>query len=286
MKQLKISKSITARESVSLDKYFQEINKHDLLTPDAEVALTIKIKNGCQKALKELTLANLRFVVSVAKQYQNQGLSLSDLINEGNIGLLKAANKFDESRGFRFISYAVWWIRQAILQAIADQGRIVRVPLNKVGVSSRVNAAYQNLEQTLERAPTTTEIAESIEIPLDIVEDALSYNFKHLSTDQPITEGEDFTLLDTIANPNQEFADKQVNTEGLQIEIKRCLNVLTDKQRQVLTYFFGLDTDHAMSLKEIGEHLQLTRERVRQIRDVALIKIKNSIHIRTLKAYL
>ena len=271
MRQLKITKSITNRESQSLEKYLQEIGKVELITPEEEVQLAIRIKQGDLKALDRLTKANLRFVVSVAKQYQSQGLSLPDLINEGNLGLIKAAQRFDETRGFKFISYAVWWIRQSILQALAEQSRIVRLPLNKVGLTNRINKAYQQLEQEYEREPSVEELAEVLELDTEEVAATLSMSSRHVSMDSPIADGEDSTLIDIMFNPNAELADENIiNKESLEKEIERSLNALTDRQQEVIRYFFGIGIDHPMSLEDIGERFCLTRERVRQIKDKAI----------------
>jgi len=287
MRQLKISKSITNRESQSLEKYLQEIGKVDLITPEEEVQLAIRIKQGDLKALDRLTKANLRFVVSVAKQYQNQGLSLPDLINEGNLGLIKAAQRFDETRGFKFISYAVWWIRQSILQALAEQSRIVRLPLNKVGLTNRINKAFQQLEQEYEREPSAEELAEMLELDTEEVRATLSMSSRHVSMDSPIADGEDSTLVDVMHNPNAELADENIiNKESLKKEIERSLNTLTERQQEVIRYFFGIGIDHPMSLEDIGERFCLTRERVRQIKDKAITKLRNASRSKLLKSYL
>lgn len=287
MRQLKIAKSITNRESQSLEKYLQEIGKVDLITPEEEVKLAANIKNGCKKSLDKLVNGNLRFVVSVAKQYQNQGLSLPDLINEGNVGLIKAALRFDETKGFKFISYAVWWIRQSILQALAEQSRIVRLPLNKVGLSNRITKAFQQLEQQLEREPTAQELAEILEEPLDEVSAALSVNTKHISMDSPVAESEDLTLADLMFNPNDNNTDTNlVYNESLQKEVARSLQILSERQKKVLCYFFGIGIEHALSLEDIGEKFCLTRERVRQIKDKAINKLKSTNRCKQLKIYL
>jgi len=287
MRQLKISKSITNRESQSLEKYLQEIGKVDLITPEEEVQLAIRIKQGDLRALDRLTKANLRFVVSVAKQYQNQGLSLPDLINEGNLGLIKAAQRFDETRGFKFISYAVWWIRQSILQSLAEQSRIVRLPLNKVGLTNRVNKAFQQLEQEYEREPSAEELAEMLDLDIDEVTATLSMSSRHVSMDSPISEGEDSTLIDVMANPNSESADEQIDhIDSLKLEIERSLNTLTERQQEVLRFFFGIGIDHPMSLEDIGERFNLTRERVRQIKDKAITKLRNASRSKLLRSYL
>ncbi len=287
MRQLKITKSITNRESQSLEKYLQEIGKVDLITPEEEVQLAIKIKQGDQKALEKLTKANLRFVVSVAKQYQNQGLSLSDLINEGNLGLIKAAQRFDETRGFKFISYAVWWIRQSILQALAEQSRIVRLPLNKVGLSNKISKAYSQLEQEFEREPSTEELAELLEIGTEEVETTLGVAARHVSVDAPFVDSEDNTLLDVLENPNSESADSGLeHYDSLRCEIERSLSTLTDRQRDVIKLYFGIGVEHPMSLEDIGEKFSLTRERVRQIKDKAITKLRTATRCNLLKSYL
>jgi RNA polymerase primary sigma factor len=251
MRQLKITKSITNRESQSLEKYLQEIGKVDLITPEEEVQLAIRIKQGDQKALEKLTNANLRFVVSVAKQYQNQGLSLSDLINEGNLGLIKAAQRFDETRGFKFISYAVWWIRQSILQALAEQSRIVRLPLNKVGLTNKISKAYSMLEQEFEREPSSEELANLLEIELEEVENTIGVASRHVSMDAPFMDGEDSTLLDVLENTNANKADRDIeHNDSLRLEIHRSLNTLTDRQRDVLMLYFGIGYDHPVSIKD------------------------------------
>jgi RNA polymerase primary sigma factor len=287
MRQLKITKSITNRESQSLEKYLQEIGKVELISPEEEVRLATLIKQGCQKSLDRLTKANLRFVVSVAKQYQNQGLSLPDLINEGNLGLIKAAQRFDETRGFKFISYAVWWIRQSILQALAEQSRIVRLPLNKVGLTNRIQKAYSALEQQFEREPSAEELAEVLEMDLDEVSATLGINARHVSVDTPLSEGEDNTLLDVLENPNAEKTDAALDhKESLKTEIDRSLKTLTERQKEVICFFFGIGVDHPMSLEDIGEKFNLTRERVRQIKDKAITKLKTSTRTKLLRTYL
>jgi len=271
MRQLKITKSITNRESQSLEKYLQEIGKVELISPEEEVKLAIRIKQGDQRALDKLTKANLRFVVSVAKQYQNQGLSLPDLINEGNLGLIKAAQRFDETRGFKFISYAVWWIRQSILQALAEQSRIVRLPLNKVGLTNRIQKAYSQLEQEFEREPSAEELAEILELDIEEVSSTLGIAARHVSMDTPLSEGEDNTLIDVLENPNAELANSNIeHKESLKQEIDRSLKTLTERQKEVICFFFGIGVDHPMSLEDIGEKFNLTRERVRQIKDKAI----------------
>jgi RNA polymerase primary sigma factor len=287
MRQLKITKSITNRESQSLEKYLQEIGKVELITPEEEVQLAERIRHGDQKALDRLTRANLRFVVSVAKQYQNQGLSLPDLINEGNVGLIKAARRFDETRGFKFISYAVWWIRQSILQALAEQARIVRLPLNKVGLTSRINRAFSQLEQEFEREPSAEELSEMLNIEIEEIAATLSISARHVSMDSPLSEGEDGTLVDVMHNPNAENADEAINYhQSLHTEIDRSLNTLTQRQQEVIRYFFGIGVDHPMSLEDIGARFNLTRERVRQIKDKAINKLKTSAGSHMLKVYL
>ena len=287
MRQLKITKSITNRESQSLEKYLQEIGKVELITPEEEVKLARLIKQGDQKALDRLTKANLRFVVSVAKQYQNQGLSLPDLINEGNLGLIKAAQRFDETRGFKFISYAVWWIRQSILQALAEQSRIVRLPLNKVGLTNRIQKAYSQLEQEYEREPSAEELATLLEMDIEEVSATLGISARHVSVDTPLAEGEDNTLLDVLENPNATKADMELDhTESLKVEIERSLKTLTERQKEVICYFFGIGVDHPMSLEDIGEKFSLTRERVRQIKDKAITKLRTVNRCKLLRTYL
>lgn len=287
MRQLKITKSITNRESQSLEKYLQEIGKVDLLTPEEEVDLAKKIKQGDQLALEKLTKANLRFVVSVAKQYQNQGLSLSDLINEGNLGLIKAAQRFDETRGFKFISYAVWWIRQSILQALAEQSRIVRLPLNKVGSLNKINKAFSQLEQEFEREPSPEELAAQLEIPTEEVETTLGVAARHVSMDAPFVEGEDNSLLDVLENTTTPGTDTKLEyLESLRREIERSLNTLTERQCDVIKLYFGIGVQHPMSLEDIGERFGLTRERVRQIKDKAINKLRSANRSKLLKNYL
>ena len=287
MRQLKITKSITNRESQSLEKYLQEIGKVELISSEEEVRLAALIRQGCQKSLDRLTKANLRFVVSVAKQYQNQGLSLPDLINEGNLGLIKAAQRFDETRGFKFISYAVWWIRQSILQALAEQSRIVRLPLNKVGLTNRIQKAFSQLEQQFEREPSPEELAELLEMDLDEVSASLSISSRHVSMDTPISEGEDGTLLDVLENPNAEKTDEELDhKDSLKIEIDRSLKTLTERQKEVICFFFGIGVDHPMSLEDIGERFNLTRERVRQIKDKAITKLRTTNRVNVLRTYL
>nr|WP_317197007.1 RNA polymerase sigma factor RpoD/SigA [Flavihumibacter profundi] len=287
MRQLKITKSITNRESQSLEKYLQEIGKVELIAPEEEVRLARLIKQGDQRALDRLTRANLRFVVSVSKQYQNQGLSLPDLINEGNLGLIKAAQRFDETRGFKFISYAVWWIRQSILQALAEQSRIVRLPLNKVGLTNRIQKAYQQLEQEFEREPSPEELAELLQIDIEEVSASLSISARHVSMDSPLSDGEENTMIDVLENPNAERTDKGIeHDESLKMEIDRSMQVLTERQKEVICYFFGLGVDHPMSLEDIGEKFNLTRERVRQIKDKAITKLKTNSRSKELRTYL
>jgi len=282
MRQLKITKSITNRESQSLEKYLQEIGKVDLLTPEKEVDLAKKIKQG-----ETQTKANLRFVVSVAKQYQNQGLSLSDLINEGNLGLIKAAQRFDETRGFKFISYAVWWIRQSILQALAEQSRIVRLPLNKVGSLNKINRAFSQLEQEFEREPSSEELATILEISADEVETTLGVAARHVSMDAPFVDGEDNSLLDVLENPNTPGTDAGLEyLESLRREIDRSLGTLTDRQADVIKLYFGIGVEHPLSLEDIGDRFGLTRERVRQIKDKAINKLRSASRSKLLKNYL
>ncbi|MGB0886796.1 MAG: sigma-70 family RNA polymerase sigma factor [Vicingaceae bacterium] len=286
MRQLKITKSITNRDSASLDKYLQEIGREDLITAEDEVELAQRIKEGDQVALEKLVKANLRFVVSVSKQYQNQGLTLPDLINEGNLGLIKAAQRFDETRGFKFISYAVWWIRQSILQAIAEQARIVRLPLNQVGSLSRINKTFSKLEQEFEREPSPEEIAESLEIEKDKVTEAQKISGRHVSMDAPFKDGEDGTLLDVLSNGNSPIADLSLMNESLQKEIKRSLSTLTDREQDVIILFFGIGIPHPLSLEEIGEKFGLTRERVRQIKEKGIRRLRHISRSKLLKTYL
>jgi RNA polymerase primary sigma factor len=287
MRQLKISKSITNRESESLEKYLQEIGKVDMIGPDEEVQLAIRIRKGDQAALDRLTKANLRFVVSVAKQYQNQGLTLSDLINEGNLGLIKAAQRFDETRGFKFISYAVWWIRQSILQALAEQSRIVRLPLNKVGLSSKITKAYTQLEQHFEREPSPEEIANFIGEDIAEVAATMGIGGKHVSVDQPISDGEDGNMIDLMENKNADSVDKAlIVTASLNTEIERSLSSLTPRQKEVILYFFGIGIDQPLSLEDIGLRYNLTRERVRQIKDKALTKLRETSQSHLLRGFL
>ena len=287
MRQLKITKSITNRESQSLEKYLQEIGKVELITPEEEVKLAIRIKNGDQAALEKLTKANLRFVVSVAKQYQNQGLTLPDLINEGNLGLIKAAQRFDETRGFKFISYAVWWIRQSILQALAEQSRIVRLPLNKVGLTNRISKAFSQLEQEFEREPTPEELAFLLDMDPEEISATLGVAARHVSMDQPLSDGEDSTLIDVLINHNAVSTDNElVFKASLKTEIDRSLSTLTERQKDVIRFFFGIGVDHALSLEDIGEHFNLTRERVRQIKDKAITKLRTASRCKLLRTYL
>jgi len=287
MRQLKITKSITNRESQSLEKYLQEIGKVELISPEEEVKLAIKIKQGCQFSLEKLTKANLRFVVSVAKQYQSQGLSLPDLINEGNLGLIKAAQRFDETRGFKFISYAVWWIRQSILQALAEQSRIVRLPLNKVGLTNRISKAYSQLEQEFEREPTPEELAFLLDMDPEEIAATLGMAARHVSMDQPLSDSEDGTLIDVMINHNAEKTDDALAFKAsLKTEIDRSLSTLTERQKDVIRFFFGIGVDHALSLEDIGEHFNLTRERVRQIKDKAITKLRTASRCKLLKTYL
>ncbi|UIR57914.1 RNA polymerase sigma factor RpoD/SigA [Sphingobacterium sp. SRCM116780] len=285
MRQLKITQSITNRESQSLDKYLHEIGKVDLITAEEEVELAQRIREGDQVALEKLTKTNLRFVVSVAKQYQNQGLTLGDLINEGNLGLIKAAKRFDETKGFKFISYAVWWIRQSILQAIAEQSRIVRLPLNQVGSLSKISKAFSKLEQEYEREPSPEELAEILETTVDKVSDTLSNSGRHVSMDAPFVQGEENTLLDVLENHDPE-TDSSLIDESLSEEIKRSLATLTEREREIIVLFFGLGSNHQLSLEEIGEKFSLTRERVRQIKDKALQRLRHTSRSKILKSYL
>ena len=285
MRQLKITKSITNRESASLDKYLQEIGREELVSPEEEVELAQRIRKGDQQALEKLTRANLRFVVSVAKQYQNQGLSLPDLINEGNLGLIKAAEKFDETRGFKFISYAVWWIRQSILQALAEQSRIVRLPLNQVGSLNKINKALSVFEQKNERLPSNEELAEMIDVPSEKIQDTLRVSGRHVSVDAPFIEGEDNSLLDILPNDDSPSADKGLTNESLSTEIERALQILTPREREIIKSFFGIGCQE-MTLEEIGERLDLTRERVRQIKEKAIRKLKKPNASKLLKTYL
>jgi len=285
MRQLKITKSITNRESASLDKYLQEIGREEMVTVEDEVELAGRIRQGDRAALERLTRANLRFVVSVAKQYQNQGLSLPDLINEGNLGLIKAAEKFDETRGFKFISYAVWWIRQSILQALAEQSRIVRLPLNQVGSLNKINKAYQRFEQEYERKPSAEELAEVLDMPVDKIADTLKMSGRHVSVDAPFVEGEDNCLIDVMPNEDSPNADRGLINESLSKEIDRALKTLTQREADILRKFFGIGMPEK-TLEEIGDDLHLTRERVRQIKEKAIRKLKTSSKSGVLKTYL
>ena len=286
MRQLKITKSITNRESASLDKYLQEIGREELISADEEVQLAKRIREGDQTALEKLTKSNLRFVVSVAKQYQNQGLSLPDLINEGNLGLIKAAKRFDETRGFKFISYAVWWIRQSILQALAEQARIVRLPLNQVGSLNKINKAFSKLEQEFERTPSAEELAEILDIAEDKVADTMRVSGRHVSMDAPFVQGEENTLLDVLINNDSPRADTMLISESLQKEIERSLSTLTERERDVVRLFYGIGFNHEYTLEEIGDKFDLTRERVRQIKEKAIKRLKHSSRSKHLKAYL
>jgi RNA polymerase primary sigma factor len=286
MRQLKISKQITNRESQSLDKYLQEIGKVDLLTPDEEVELAKRIKEGDQIALEKLTKANLRFVVSVAKQYQNQGLSLGDLINEGNLGLIKAAQRFDETRGFKFISYAVWWIRQSILQALAEQSRIVRLPLNRVGSLNKISKTFSELEQKYEREPSPEELADVLDVTTAEVVDTMKISGRHVSMDAPFVQGEENSLLDVLENDSEETPDSGLMNDSLRREVQRALSTLTQREADVITLYFGLNGEHAMTLEEIGEKFNLTRERVRQIKEKAIRRLRHTSRSKALKPYL
>lgn len=285
MRQLKITKSITNRESASLDKYLQEIGREELITVEEEVELAQRIRKGDQEALEKLTKANLRFVVSVAKQYQNQGLTLPDLINEGNLGLIKAAEKFDETRGFKFISYAVWWIRQSILQALAEQSRIVRLPLNQVGSLNKINKAFARFEQENERTPSPEELAIVLDIPREKVADTLRVSGRHVSVDAPFAEGEDNTLLDVLTNSDSPNADRALINESLSTEVDRALSTLTERERDIVKYFFGIGATE-LTLEEIGDQFGLTRERVRQIKEKAIRRLRHSSRSKLLKTYL
>ena len=286
MRQLKITKQVTNRETASLDKYLQEIGKVDLISADEEVELAQKIKDGDEIALEKLTKANLRFVVSVAKQYQNQGLSLPDLINEGNLGLIKAAKRFDETRGFKFISYAVWWIRQSILQALAEQSRIVRLPLNKIGSINKINKTYASLEQKYEREPSADEIANVLEISANDVRESQRNSGRHISMDAPLVDGEDSNLYDVIMSGESPNPDDSLINDSLRTEIERSLTTLTDREADVIRLYFGLSSKHAMTLEEIGEKFDLTRERVRQIKEKGIRRLKHTSRSKILKTYL
>ena len=288
MRQLKITKQVTNRDTASLDKYLQEIGRVDLITAEEEVELARKIKAGDKVALEKLTKANLRFVVSVSKQYQNQGLSLPDLINEGNLGLIKAAQRFDETRGFKFISYAVWWIRQSILQALAEQSRIVRLPLNKIGSINKINKAFAKLEQEFERTPTAVELAESLDMTIDEVKQSLKNAGRHVSMDAPLKQGDESssTMYDVLRTGESPAPDDQLMTESLRREIERSLKTLTPREADVIRLYFGLNGEHPMTLEEIGERFDLTRERVRQIKEKAIRRLKHTSRSRILKGYL
>ena len=279
-------KQFTNRESLSLDKYLQEIGKVELITPEEEIELAIKIKKGDRNALEKLTKANLRFVVSVAKQYQNQGLSLGDLINEGNLGLIKAANRFDETRGFKFISYAVWWIRQSILQALAEQSRIVRLPLNRVGTLNKIGKAYSNLEQEFEREPNADEIARELEMDVEEIAETMKISTKHVSMDAPLAQDEENRLIDVIENDEIPNPDNDLMTESLKSEIERALKSLTEREAEVIKLYFGLNREHSYTLEEIGERFNLTRERVRQIKEKAIRRLRHASRSKNLKSYL
>jgi RNA polymerase primary sigma factor len=283
---MRITKQFTNRESQSLDKYLQEIGKVELLTAEKEIELAIKIKRGDQVALEDLTKANLRFVVSVAKQYQNQGLSLGDLINEGNLGLIKAAKRFDETRGFKFISYAVWWIRQSILQALAEQSRIVRLPLNRVGALNKIGKAYSNLEQEFEREPNALEIAQELDMDVNEIADTLKISSRHVSMDAPLTQGEENRLLDILENEELPNPDSTLMTESLKTEIERALSSLSERESEVIKLYFGLNKEHSLTLEEIGERFNLTRERVRQIKEKAIRRLRHASRSKNLKSYL
>lgn len=286
MRQLKITKQVTNRENASLDKYLQEIGRVELITAEEEVALAQKIRKGDIKALEKLTKANLRFVVSVSKQYQNQGLSLPDLINEGNLGLIKAAQRFDETRGFKFISYAVWWIRQSILQAVAEQSRIVRLPLNKIGSINKINKAFSKLEQEFEREPTAAEIAHILDLNEKEVRESMKNAGRHISMDAPLINGEDSNLYDVLKSGDSPSPETGLITDSLRKEIERALTTLSEREADVLRYYFGLNEKHALTLEEIGEKFDLTRERVRQVKEKALRRLKHVSRSKILKTYL
>ena len=286
MRQLKITKQVTNRETASLDKYLQEIGKVDLITAEEEVELAQRVKQGDQLALEKLTKANLRFVVSVAKQYQNQGLTLPDLINEGNLGLIKAAQRFDETRGFKFISYAVWWIRQSILQALAEQSRIVRLPLNKIGSINKINKTYAFLEQSHERPPSAEEIANELDMTINDVKESMKNSGRHVSMDAPLVEGEDSNLYDVLRSGESPNPDKELIHESLRTEIERALETLTPREADVIKLYFGLGNHHPMTLEEIGETFDLTRERVRQIKEKAIRRLRHNSRSKLLKSYL
>jgi RNA polymerase primary sigma factor len=288
MRQLKITKQVTNRETASLDKYLQEIGKEDLISAEEEVLLAQKIRNGDRKALERLTRANLRFVVSVSKQYQNQGLTLPDLINEGNLGLIKAAERFDETRGFKFISYAVWWIRQSILQALAEQARIVRLPLNKIGTINKINKAYSELEQKFERPPTAEELGEFLEVTPDEIRQSLSNTGRHISMDAPLSEGDESSssMYDVLPNNYMNSPEKELVTDSLRKDIERSLSTLTLREGEVVRLYYGLNGRYPLTLEEIGEQFDLTRERVRQIKEKAIRRLKHTSRSRMLKSYL
>jgi RNA polymerase primary sigma factor len=286
MRQLKISKQITNRESQSLDKYLQEIGKVDLITSEMEVNLAKRIREGDQVALEKLTKANLRFVVSVAKQYQNNGLTLGDLINEGNLGLIKAAKRFDETRGFKFISYAVWWIRQSIMQALAEQSRIVRLPMNRVSSLGKINKTFAGLEQKFQREPTTEEVAETLGVTIEEIQSNASFSGRHVSIDAPFVTGEENSLLDVLGDANESTPDSQMMLDSLSLEVQRSLSTLTEREAQVINLYFGLNSHESMTLEEIGQKLSLTRERVRQIKEKATRRLRHSSRSRSLKSYL
>ena len=286
MRQLKIVKQITNRESQSLDKYLQEIGKVDLITSEVEVELAKRIREGDQMALEKLTKANLRFVVSVAKQYQNNGLTLGDLINEGNVGLIKAAKRFDETRGFKFISYAVWWIRQSIMQALAEQSRIVRLPLNRVGTLNKITKTFSDLEQKFQREPSTEEMAEVLQVTTEEVADTLKIGSRHVSMNAPFVQGEENGLLDVLENDSEETPDSGLIVDSLRREVQRALSTLTQRESDVMAYYFGLNGADALTLEEIGEKFNLTRERVRQIKEKATRRLRHSSRSKTLKSYL
>lgn len=283
---MKLFKHITNREAASLDKYLSEISKEPLLTPEQEIQLAIKIRNGDKSALERLIKSNLRFVVSVAKQYQNQGLSLGDLINEGNVGLMKAARRFDETRGFKFISYAVWWIRQSILQALAEQSRIVRLPLNRVGTLNKIGKEYGRLEQEFEREPSPEELANALEMDVEELSDVMLMNGKPMSMDAPFNQNDENSLHDVLVNDDLPSPDEELMTESLKAEIKSALDVLNEREKKVLKLYFGIDTEQALTLEEIGEKFNLTRERVRQIKEKAIRKLRHNSRSKNLKSYL
>jgi RNA polymerase primary sigma factor len=286
MRQLKISKQITNRESQSLDKYLQEIGKVDLITSEVEVELAKRIREGDQIALEKLTKANLRFVVSVAKQYQNNGLTLGDLINEGNLGLIKAAKRFDETRGFKFISYAVWWIRQSIMQALAEQSRIVRLPLNRVGSLNKISKTFSDLEQKYQREPSADELSEVMGLSLEEISSTMRVGGRHVSINAPFAQGEDGSLLDVLEDDGEQTPDSGLMTTSLQVEVARALSTLTERESEVISYYFGLNGNQALTLEEIGEKFKLTRERVRQIKEKATNRLRNTSRSKTLKSYL